>query len=83
MEIMGKEGRATILREVAKGLQMSAEDVIPSREKSGYQGRIQSRAMAAQAQQQAPAPGAENPDGSPKGGMEANTVQSRASGRAA
>jgi hypothetical protein len=83
MEIMGKEGRATILREVAKGLQMSAEDVIPSREKSGYQGRIQSRAMAAQAQQQAPVPGAENPDGSPKGGMEANTVQSRASGRAA
>jgi hypothetical protein len=83
MEIMGKEGRATILREVAKGLQMSAEDVIPSREKSGYQGRVQSRAMAAQAQQQAPAPGAENPDGSPKGGMEANTVQNRASGRAA
>jgi hypothetical protein len=83
MEIMGKEGRATILREVAKGLQMSAEDVIPSREKSGYQGRVQSRAMAAEAQQQAPAPGAENPDGSPKGGMEANTVQNRASGRAA
>lgn len=85
MEILGKEGRATILREVAKGLQMPVEEVIPSREKSGYQGRIQARATAAAAQQQAQAPatGGENPDGSPKGGMEANTVQSRVSGRAA
>jgi len=85
LEILGKEGRATILREVAKGLQMPVEEVIPSREKSGYQGRIQARATAAAAQQQAQAPaaGGENPDGSPKGGMEANTVQNRVSGRAA
>ncbi len=85
LEILGKEGRASILREVAKGLQMPVEEVVPSREKSDYQGRIQSRATAAAAQQQAqaPAPGGENPDGSPKGGMEANTVQSRVSGMAA
>jgi hypothetical protein len=85
LEILGKEGRASILREVAKGLQMPVEEVVPSREKSDYQGRIQSRATAAAAQQQAQAPasGGENPDGSPKGGMEANTVRSRVSGMAA
>ena len=85
MEILGKDGRAAILREVAKGLQMPVDEVIPSREKSGYQTQIQTRATAAAVQQQAQAPasGAENPDGSPKGGMEANTVQNRVSGKAA
>lgn len=76
LEILGKEGRATILREVAKGLQMPVEDVVPSRDKSGYQDRIQARAMAAAAQQQAQAPQGTptQPDGTPKGGQEANTV---------
>lgn len=85
LEILGKDGRAAILREIAKGLQMPVDEVIPSREKSGYQTQIQTRATAAAAQQQAQAPasGAENPDGSPKGGMEANTVQNRVSGKAA
>lgn len=85
MEILGKDGRAAILREIAKGLQMPVDEVIPSREKSGYQTQIQTRATAAAVQQQAQAPasGAENPDGSPKGGMEANTVQNRVSGKAA
>ena len=86
LEIIGKEGRASILREIAKGLQMSVEDVVPSREKEGYTGRITARAAMAAAQQQAQQPqgGApQQPDGSPKGGMEANTVQSRVSGMAA
>jgi len=85
LEILGKDGRAAILREIAKGLQMPVDEVIPTREKSGYQAQIQTRATAAAAQQQAQAPesGGENPDGSPKGGMEANTVQNRVSGRAA
>jgi len=85
LEILGKDGRAAILREIAKGLQMPVDEVIPSREKSGYQTQIQARATAAAAQQQAQAPasGGENPDGSPKGGMEANTVQNRVSGKAA
>lgn len=85
LEILGKDGRAAILREIAKGLQMPVDEVIPSREKSGYQTQIQTRATAAAVQQQAQAPasGAENPDGSPKGGMEANTVQNRVSGKAA
>jgi hypothetical protein len=80
-EIMGREGRATILREVAKGLQMPTDDVVPSREKAQFQGRLQAAAMAAQQQQAAPTPTA--PDGSPMGGMEGNTVSSRVSGRAA
>ena len=81
LEILGKDGRATILREVAKGLQMSVDEVVPSREKSGYQDRIQAKAMVAQ--QSMPASTPMNPDGAPKGGMEANTVQSRVSGRSA
>lgn len=86
LEIIGKEGRASILREIAKGLQMSVEDVVPSREKEGYTGRITARAAMAAAQQQAQQPQGGAPqgsDGSPKGGMEANTVQSRVSGMAA
>ena len=83
LEIIGKEGRATILREVAKGLQMPVEEVVPSREKSAYQDRMQAQAMAVAMQQQAQGETPTQPDGAPKGGMEANTVQSRASGRAA
>ena len=83
IEIIGKEGRATILREVAKGLQMPVDEVVPSREKSAFMGQVQALAMA-QAAQQSPEGGTPQlPDGSPKGGMAANTVQSRASGRAA
>jgi hypothetical protein len=80
LEIIGKEGRATILREVAKGLQMSVDDVVPSRDKSGYQERIQARAavVAAQQQQQAPQGTPQQPDGSPKGGQEANVVSGMA-----
>jgi hypothetical protein len=83
LEIMGKKGRATILREVAKGLQMTVEDVVPSRENAAYQDGIQGRAMAAAQAQQAQAPAPTDPSGEPKGGMAANTVQSRMSGRAA
>ena len=84
MEIVGKDGRAAILREIAKGLQMPVDDIIPSREKAGYVARLRSQAEAAAAQQQPPQGGAPQlPDGSPKGGMEGNTVSNRVSGRAA
>ena len=84
MEIMGVEGRASILREIAKGLQMPVDEVVPTREKSGYQNRIQAMAQAV-ASQQAPAEQGTptQPDGSPKGGQEGNTVSSRVSGMAA
>jgi hypothetical protein len=83
IEIIGKEGRATILREVAKGLQMPVDEVVPSREKTAFMGQVQALAMAQAAQQPPEAGTPQLPDGSPKGGMAANTVQSRASGRAA
>jgi hypothetical protein len=79
-EILGRDGRAAILREIAKGLQMPVDDVVPSREKAGFQNRVQAAAMAAQ-QQATPTP--TEADGSPRGGMEGNTVSNRVSGRAA
>jgi len=78
MSILGKDGRASILREVAKGLQMPVDELIPSREKLGYMGQ-----EAAQAQQLASAQATSvplQPDGTPKGGMEANTVMNRSGG---
>ena len=82
MEIIGKDGRTAILREVAKGLQMPVDTVVPSREKLGFMDKA--AAVAAQSLAADQASGVPmQPDGSPKGGMEANVVQSRASGRAA
>lgn len=75
MEILGKDGRAAILREVAKGLQMPLDELIPSKEKNAL-------AMRAAQSQQQPAPTPTQPDGSPKGGQEGNLV-SGAGGRAA
>jgi hypothetical protein len=83
IEIIGKDGRAAILREVAKGLQMSVDDVVPSREKSVYDQQQTALAMAAmpqQTQQALPAP--TDASGAPKGGMEGNTVTNRVSGAA-
>jgi hypothetical protein len=75
LEIIGKNGRAAILREIAKGLQMSADEVVPSREKAGYQEKVQAAATAAQ---QAEQPVPTHPDGTPKGGQQANVVRSAA-----
>jgi hypothetical protein len=80
MSIIGKDGRAAILREIAKGLQMPTDDIVPSREKSAVSGRAMAQAALAQ-QQAAPTP--TQPDGAPKGGMDGNVVSNRVSGRAA
>ena len=85
IEIIGRDGRAAILREVAKGLQMDVDVVVPSREKAQYQARMESQAMALAAEQQPAQPEGGTPtlpDGSPKGGVEATTVRGP-SGRAA
>jgi len=83
-EILGKDGRAAILREIAKGLQMPVDDIVPSREKANVMGRYAARAEAAAAAAQQPQEGTPvQPDGSPKGGMDGNTVSNRVSGRAA
>jgi hypothetical protein len=75
IEIVGQDGRAALLREVAKGLQMPVEDIIPSREKGAQQAK--SKAQMA-AQQAAPTP--TQPDGSPKGGADGNVVASQPTG---
>jgi len=85
MEIVGKEGRAAILREVAKGLQMPVDDIIPSREKEGYMTRMSAK-MQLEAKKAEQAAGGEGtpvqPDGTPKGGQDANTVSNRDTGAA-
>ena len=86
IEIIGKDGRAAILREVAKGLQMPVDEVVPSREKSAFDQQQAALAASAVAQMQSAQPSAPAPtdaSGAPKGGMEGNTVSSRVSGRAA
>jgi hypothetical protein len=39
MDIIGKSGRRAILREVAKGLQMPSEEVVPSADKAAFEDR--------------------------------------------
>lgn len=80
MEIIGPDGRAAILREVVKGLQMPVDDIIPSREKAVLRA---ANAQANAQQQQLPAPTPTQPDGSPKGGMDGNLMMNRANGGAA
>jgi len=81
MEIIGAEGRASIIREVAKGLQLPTDDIVPSRDKAAVMGRLSAADQAAQSQQpQAQQPQALLPDGSPKGGAEGNMVTPNATG---
>lgn len=75
MEIIGRDGRAAILREVAKGLQMPEDDVVPSREKNSFSQQAQ---LSAPQGQQAPA--VLGPDGNPAGGM--NEVANQQTGQA-
>jgi hypothetical protein len=79
IEIMGKEGRAVVLREVAKGLQLPSDDAVPSREKAAYDAHVAGSAPPPGGPPGAPpsagpspaAPGSTplHPDGSPKGGQ--------------
>lgn len=89
MGIMGTEGRAAILREVAKGLQMPVDEVVPSRENLSFKTKAQQRLQMQQemiAQQQgqipgqAPAPEATDPGGAPPGGT--NVVSNQQTGAA-
>jgi hypothetical protein len=82
IEIVGKDGRAALLREVAKGLQMPVDDIVPSREKAAHLARVQGAAMAMQAQMSQPSPAPLQPGGQTQGGMEGNTVSNRVTGMA-
>ena len=48
LEIIGQDGRAAILREVAKGLQMPVDDIIPSKEQESVTTQSKIRAMTQQ-----------------------------------
>jgi len=83
MNIVGVDGRAAILREVAKGLQMPVDDIIPSREKERYLTRAAARQQLEAAKAEQAAGGTPTqPDGSPKGGQDGNTVSNRDTGGA-
>lgn len=68
LEIIGKDGRAAILREISKGLQMPTDEIVPTREKQALIGQAQ----AAQAMV-APSTGGQpvtlDQAGNPAGGM--------------
>ena len=87
MGIIGIDGRAAILREVAKGLQMPVDDIVPSRDKLNYTNTMKQIAQAQQAQQQAQAqaqqpqqakPSMTDQAGGPAGGL--NTVRNQQTG---
>ena len=75
-----KDGRAAILREVAKGLQMPVDDIIPSKEKEAFQARLLKAQQEKQQAQQPQQGQVVDPAGNPAGGMAANTVQNRSTG---
>jgi hypothetical protein len=78
MQIIGVEGRAAILREVAKGLQMPTDDIVPSREKLQMTVRTQQAAQQPAAQ----APQSLTPGGMEAGGQQANVVSNQYTGGA-
>jgi len=84
MQIIGPEGRGALLREVAKGLHMPTEEIVPSREKlqAQRQAMLIAQQGGANPGSQQPGPTPTQPDGSPKGGQDGNTVTNRQTGRA-
>jgi hypothetical protein len=79
MGIIGKDGRAAILREIAKGLQMPVDEIVPSREGLGLAQRTQATAQAQQAQQQ-PQGATLDQAGNPAGGMSAASARPQGGG---
>jgi len=79
MSIIGKDGRAAILREIAKGLQMPVDEIVPSRERLSNTQRMQQAAQAAAPQQQ-PQGATLDQAGNPAGGMSAATARPQGGG---
>jgi hypothetical protein len=78
-QIVGPEGRAYLLRELARGLQMDTEKIVPdadSMQEQKIQGLAMQMAqqMVKQAQAQQPTAPEALPGGQPAGGQQANTV---------
>jgi len=75
IEIMGAEGRATLLRKVVKGLEMPADEVIPSRDKLRIQGDLTALAMGSGQQAGVPPQGpVQAVEGQQAGGRDSTTV---------
>ena len=79
LQIVGLGGRAEILREVAKTLQMDTDKIVPTVEKMEFEQRKQQEQqmlqMAQQMQGQQQSPATLDPAGSPAGGVQANLMQ--------
>ena len=85
-QIVGAKGRAAILREVAKGLAMPVDNIVPTDEQIDIQSSMQAaQQQAAVMAQQTPNPGTETsaPGGAPSGGTGSNTVSNQITGAGA
>jgi hypothetical protein len=78
MGIIGKDGRAAILREIAKGLQMPVDEIVPSRDQLRFSKRTEAAAQAAVPQQ--PQGAMVDQAGNPAGGMSAATARPQGGG---
>ena len=86
-QIVGAKGRAAILREVAKGLAMPVDNIVPTDEQIDIQSSMQAaqQQQSAVMAQQTPNPGTETsaPGGAPSGGRGSNTVSNQITGAGA
>ena len=77
LQIVGQEGRAYLLRELAKGLQMDTDKLVKSQEVLKHEAQMQQIAMQQMQQQQMQQQMAAqelDPAGNPAGGVDANIV---------
>jgi hypothetical protein len=79
MQIVGMEGRAYLLRQVAESLQMDTDKLVPTPEELKFKEQqmqaAQMQQLAMQQQQQPQAPATLDAAGNPAGGQDANLVQ--------
>jgi hypothetical protein len=80
-QIVGPTGRAAILREVAKGLAMPVDDIVPTNEQIEIREELtRQQQMAAQAAPQEVVVRETGPGGAPMGGEGANVVSNQITG---
>jgi hypothetical protein len=80
-QIVGPTGRAAILREVAKGLAMPVDDIVPTNEQIEIREEMtRQQQMAAQAAPQEVVVRETGPGGAPMGGEGANVVSNQITG---
>lgn len=88
MSIIGRKGRAAVLREIAKGLELPNQEIVPSAETLEYQDQAAAFQQGAMGMPQTgqgtqtPAPALTDASGAPRGGQEANIVSNTQTGRA-